>query len=100
MNENAYRSRLERHETELKELYMGLYGNEAMYESLLAGLEDYHARRSEGLKVRDAEKGGTDWYKSGDLLGMMLYIDNFAGNLRGVRKKSAIWSGPTSTIST
>ena len=82
-----YRSQLERHEAELKELYMGLYENEAMYDSLLAGLEDYHARRSEGLKARDAEKGGTDWYKSEDLLGMMLYIDNFAGNLQGVREK-------------
>ena len=87
MNLMTYRSRLERHEAELKELYMGLYGNEAMYESLLAGLEDYHTRRSEGLKARDAEKGGTDWYKSEGLLGMMLYIDNFAGNLAGVREK-------------
>ena len=86
-SESIYRSRLERHEKELKALYMGLYGNEAMYESLLAGLEDYHAQRSEGLKARDAEKGGTDWYKSETLLGMMLYIDNFAGNLQGVREK-------------
>lgn len=82
-----YRSRLERHEAELNELYMELYGNEAMYDSLLAGLEHYHTQRSEGLKARDAEKGGTDWYKSEDLLGMMLYIDNFAGNLQGVREK-------------
>ncbi len=87
MNESVFCARLERCERELKELYMGLYGNEAMYESLLAGLEDYHTQRSEGLKVRDAEKGGTDWYKSEDLLGMMLYIDNFAGNLHGVREK-------------
>ena len=85
--ESTFHLRLERHEAELKELYMGLYGNEAMYESLLAGLEDYHTRRSERLKVRDEEKGGTDWYKSEGLLGMMLYIDNFAGNLAGVREK-------------
>ena len=87
MNNMTYRSRLERHENELKELYMELYGNEAMYDSLLAGLEHYHTQRSEGLKARDTEKGGTDWYKSEDLLGMMLYIDNFAGNLHGVREK-------------
>ena len=30
MNNMTYRSRLERHENELKELYMDLYGNEAM----------------------------------------------------------------------
>lgn len=83
----TFRSRLERHESELKALYLELYGDEAMYDSLLAGLEDYHTLRSEGLKARDAEKGGTEWYKSQEMLGMMLYIDNFAGNLAGVREK-------------
>lgn len=87
--ESTFHLRLERHETELKELYMELYGNKAMYDSLLARLEDYHTQRSEGLKARDAEKGGTEWYKSQDMLGMMLYIDNFAGNLSGVKEKLA-----------
>ena len=87
MNDMIYRSRLERHEKELKDLYMELYGNEAMYESLLAGLEHCYAQRSGRLKARDSEKEGTDWYKSENLLGMMLYIDNFAGNLKGVREK-------------
>ena len=73
--------------TELKQLYMDLYGNEAMYDSLMAGMAEFSRQRSHRLKARDAEKGGTDWYKSGDLLGMMLYIDNFAGNLQGVREK-------------
>ena len=73
--------------TELKQLYMDLYGNEAMYDSLMAGMAEFSRQRSPRLKARDAEKGGTDWYKSGDLLGMMLYIDNFAGNLQGVREK-------------
>ena len=87
MNENTFRSRLERKEAELKELYMELYGREEMYDALIAGLERYSAQRSDRLQARDAEKEGTDWYKSGDLLGMMLYIDNFAGNLQGVREK-------------
>ena len=73
--------------TELKQLYLALYGNEAMYDSLMAGMAEFSRQRSPRLKARDAEKGGTDWYKSGDLLGMMLYIDNFAGNLQGVREK-------------
>lgn len=85
--ESTFHLRLERHETELKELYMELYGNKAMYDSLLAGLEDYHTQRSEGLKARDAEKGGTEWHKSQEMLGMMLYIDNFAGDLAGVKEK-------------
>ena len=87
MNEAAYRSRLEQRETELKELYMELYQNEAMYQQLLDNLHSFYARRGAELKRRDTEKGGTGWYKSEVLLGMMLYIDNFAGNLQGVREK-------------
>ena len=78
MTKTDFRSRLERHEHELKELYMGLYGNETMYDSLIEGMMAFFRQRSSELKQRDAEKGGTDWYKSGNLLGMMLYIDNFA----------------------
>ncbi len=86
-NESLFRRRLARHESELRALYLSLYGEEAMYDALLEHLEQYYAQRSEVLRRRDAEKGGTDWYKSGELLGMMLYIDNFAGTLTGVREK-------------
>ena len=73
--------------TELKELYMGLYGNEAMFDQLMEGMERFRQSRSAGLKSRDEAKGGTEWYKASDMLGMMLYIDNFAGNLAGVKEK-------------
>ncbi len=87
MNEHTYRARLERRQEELKALYLELYGREDMFQALLTGMESYYCGRRETLKRRDVEKEGTDWYKSGDLLGMMLYIDNFAGNLQGVREK-------------
>lgn len=86
-SEIIYRSRLERHNNELRELYMALYSNEAMYLELLKDLHSFYEQRSSRLKARDEEKCGTDWYKSEELLGMMLYIDNFAGNLQGVREK-------------
>ena len=73
--------------TELKELYMGLYGNEAVFDQLMEGMERFRQSRSAGLKARDEAKGGTEWYKASDMLGMMLYIDNFAGNLAGVKGK-------------
>ena len=87
MNDIIYRSRLEQHEAELKSLYMELYRNEAMYDSLIAGLAQYSEQRSPPAEEPGCKKGGTDWYKSEELLGMMLYIDNFAGNLQGVREK-------------
>ena len=86
--EAAFSARMRRHEAELKDLYLSLYGKEAMYDALCRGLEEYYVNRSDALKARDTEKGGTDWYKSGEMLGMMLYIDNFAGNLQGVREKA------------
>lgn len=85
--ESIFRSRLGRCETELKELYMELYKNEAMYDSLLENLYRLYQERSNALCQRDGEKDGTGWYKSSEMLGMMLYIDNFAGDLNGVREK-------------
>ncbi|MBP3427907.1 MAG: amylosucrase [Clostridia bacterium] len=86
--ESIFRARLARHERELKALYTSLYHNDAMYDALLDGMLDFCIQRSEALHARDEEKAlRPDWYKSRDLLGMMLYIDNFAGNLQGVRDK-------------
>ena len=87
MNMKEFDLRYEKCSRELKELYMSLYGNEAMYHKLYMGLRMCYLNRSKALRRRDAEKGGTDWYKSGDMLGMMLYIDNFADDLQGVREK-------------
>ena len=56
MKDIIYRSRLEQHEAELKSLYMELYRNEAMYDSLIAGLAQYSEQRSPRLKSRDAKK--------------------------------------------
>lgn len=40
------------------------------------------------LRKRDLEKEKDQaWYRKKNMLGMMLYIDNFAGNLRGVKGK-------------
>ena len=82
-----FASRLAERKEELHQLYMELYSREDMFQDLLDAMEAFHEARRPQLKLRDAEKGGTDWYKSGDMLGMMLYIDNFAGNLQGVREK-------------
>ena len=87
MNMKEFDLRYEKCSRELKELYMSFYGNEAMYHKLYMGLRMCYLNRSKALRRRDAEKGGTDWYKSGDMLGMMLYIDNFADDLQGVREK-------------
>lgn len=57
-------------------------------------MESLRQERREALKARDAEKGGTEWYKAQEMLGMMLYIDNFAGDLTGVKESFPTWKRP------
>lgn len=88
--EKIFAQRMEKHQDELRWLYMELYGNDAMYAELCEQMHDYYLKRSTELKKRDIKKEkNPDWFKEKEMLSMMLYIDNFAGNLKGVEKKLA-----------
>lgn len=78
-----------RHKDELKWLYMELYsGQDQAYDNLLQRMEEYYEVRGDELKELDRRREKEpDWYKQNDLVGMMLYVDAFAGNLKGVEKK-------------
>lgn len=86
--EKIFEKRLEKHIDELKWLYMELYDNGAMLAELLDHLQRFYKERSTDLRERDlAREEDPDWYKGNDLLGMMLYAENFGGNLQGVRER-------------
>ncbi len=86
--DQVYQKRLERHFDELKWLYMELYGNDAMFQELCRNMELFFTDREMDLKEQDLKRETHgDWYKKNDMLGMMFYIDNFAGNMEGVMKK-------------
>ena len=86
--EADYRRRFDRHLDELRWLYMELYDNGSMFAELCDRLHDFYEERARDLKKKDIEREKRpDWYKGNDMLGMMLYIDNFAGNLQGVQEK-------------
>ena len=86
--EEQYKKRFERHFDELKWLYTELYDNDSMFVELCDNMERFYQERSQDLKTTDAwREEHPDWYKQNDLLGMMLYIDNFAVNMKGVEKK-------------
>ena len=83
-----YRKRFDRHFEELRWLYTELYGNDSMFAELCDHMEQFYGERGEELKkldLRREEQSG--WYKQNDMLGMMFYIDNFAGNMQGVRSR-------------
>ncbi len=83
-----YRKRFGRHFDELKWIYTELYGNDAMFAELCGQLERFYEERGTQLKQRDREREEhPDWYKQNDMLGMMFYIDNFAGNMKGVEER-------------
>ncbi|MBO6149233.1 MAG: amylosucrase [Lachnospiraceae bacterium] len=85
---DIFAERLKRNYDELKWLYMELYDNEDMYAELEKELGSFYGERSSSLKKIDLiREKDRDWYKQGDMLGMMLYIDQFAGNIEGVREK-------------
>ena len=80
--------RMERHHDELRWLYMELYGNSSMFAELCDNLRRFYMERDEELKALDlARAADADWYKQNDMLGMMFYIDNFAGNMKGVESR-------------
>ncbi|MCB5754664.1 amylosucrase [Mediterraneibacter faecis] len=86
--EKNFAQRMEKHQDELRWLYMELYGNDAMYAELCEQMHDYYSKRSTELKKRDIKKEkNPDWFKEKEMLGMMLYIDNFAGDLKGVERR-------------
>ena len=43
-------------------------------------MQQFYEERSNALKTRDREKEtDPEWFRKKEMLGMMLYIDNFAG---------------------
>lgn len=88
MNRDEFEQRLKKHEDELRWLYMELYDNSSMYAELCDRMRQFYKERNGELRRMDREReADPSWYRRNDLLGMMFYIDNFSGNLQGVRKK-------------
>lgn len=67
---------------------MELYDNGDMFAELCENLHDFAMKRDPDLARLDREREqNPEWFRGNDMLGMMLYIDNFAGDLKGVREK-------------
>ncbi len=82
-----FQRRLAARSDELKWLYMELYhGQTENYYNLCRSMEAFYNERAEALKASDRKREAEpSWYMQNDLVGMMLYTENFAGNLQGVR---------------
>jgi len=88
MRTTIFDRRLERHYDELKWLYMELYHNEEAFGYFIDILRRSWGERKKPLRNQDAEReANPDWYRRREMLGMMLYVDAFATNLKGVKEK-------------
>ena len=87
--ETAFDRRLAGRLDELKWLYCQLYrGDTEAFDYFLAMLRRCWEGRKADLRAQDQRReADPDWYRSREMLGMMLYVDAFAGNLRGVEEK-------------
>ncbi len=87
-DQEIFQKRLNHHHDELRWLYTELYHNDDMFAELCDQMYRYFTARRRALKNRDLEREkNPDWFRQKDMLGMMLYIDNFAGNIKGVSAK-------------
>ena len=86
--EAEYQKRFRKNLDELKWLYMELYQNDWMFDELCGQMHRFYLERRESLKEMDRRREkNPEWFKQNDMMGMMLYVDNFADNLQGVRQK-------------
>lgn len=91
-DDHIYRERLTRHLDELKWLYCELYQDNPYVtmhlNDLLKVLKKFYDMRNDALKESDLnrEKDPT-WYKRNDLIGMMMYVNAFAGTLSNLESK-------------
>lgn len=85
-SKEVFEKRMQKHKDELKWLYTELYQNDAMFEELCKEMQAFYLNRRDKLKERDLyRESDQDWFRRRDMLGMMLYIDNFGGTIRGVQ---------------
>ena len=85
--DKTFKDRLARHYDELKWLYSELYHNDQQaFDYFCDMMYEYYEKRSPMLREWDeAREASPDWYKGNDMLGMLMYTNCFAGNLKGVK---------------
>lgn len=88
IKDDIFYYRMQKAHDELKWLYMEMYGNESMFAELCENIHKMYLERNKDLKAMDLKReSDPNWYKKNDMLGMMFYIDNFGGNMKGVEER-------------
>jgi amylosucrase len=86
------RTRFIANATAIDALFHDIYGRNGQgteyFDQLIRLIATSYLQRPEQLLKRDAEKEAKgNWFLSNDIAGMSLYVDRFAGNLKGLTAK-------------
>ena len=85
---SRFDARFRQYYDELKWLYMELYDDEEAFDYFVKMLRKCYKERKKSLRDVDARRESNPMmHRSNKMMGMMLYTENFAGDLEGVRQK-------------
>ncbi|MBR3041112.1 MAG: amylosucrase [Eubacterium sp.] len=86
--DKTFTSRIEPYYDELKWLYSELYNNDQQaFEYFTDMLFEYYKKRSKTLKMWDEARDVVkDWFAGNEMLGMLMYTNCFAENLKGIKE--------------
>ena len=95
MAENEKKTRISRFDEklaeyydELKYLYMEIYDDETAFQYFLKMLRKAYKDRKQSLRAVDKRRESNPFmHHSNKMMGMMLYTENFAGDLKGVKDR-------------
>jgi amylosucrase len=83
--DDVFRTRLAERSDELDQLFMELYDDCAALDALKEAMAEAYAARPGDLRELDkAREADPEWYKRGDMFGMTMYSDLFAGSLNAL----------------
>ena len=87
--DREFRKRFDARKQELEALFQSLYGPKRQYlDQLEDRLVSFWEKRPDGLKLLDERRGmDPDWYMARYAVGLTMYTDLFAGNLKGLEQK-------------
>lgn len=88
MHMSSFENRLKQRKAEMEDIFRRLYESDEKLDDLIDIMKKYHKERNRELKELDKKRERDPlWYKRGDMLGLTMYTDLFAGSLKNLKDK-------------
>ena len=85
---SSFENRLKQRKAEMEDIFRRLYESDEKLDDLIDIMNKYHKERNRELKELDKKREKDPlWYKRGDMLGLTMYTDLFAGSLKNLKDK-------------